>query len=525
MSRRWMTVHAGLLAAIAAAAWLHAEATPARSDFELPQLGRYYAVDLSGAHPAIDLEFDGDSRYEFIVTSLGDGLQTYPVRLEAHAQRRAELFPAVPVKPLNPQPARASSGDQGRVAGAGPTGSPGEWPTRVTSTSRFTTSAPALASVPSAFTLRGFAALQPRPPSLEMCTPATERRFFLHVTADRLEDEQGYVPVTGVLAGEGDLVRVYLDRETSAATVAPGLIDEIVRLLDREIIPRSRAIVGEHADIDGDGKLTVLVTGWLSRLCGGTTSLNGFVRSSDFQEGVDPPFGNHADVIYVNADLAPGAALKTLLAHEYTHAVCFSRRLAAGDGRLSLPAEEDWLNEAIAHVAERLHGGDWSNLKQRIAAFLAAPHQSPLIVADYYRAGLWRDSGCRGATFLFLQFCVDRFGERLVSDLVSGPSAGKSNLERATATRFAELLRHWAIALSEGDQLPLPDSGSQGASARSRPARIRWTANCDPCRLELRGTAAAFIDVSSTARPGVVRIALEAAPGARLQLTLVRRAR
>src|SRR5262249_28959146 len=153
-------------------------------------------------------------------------------------------------KPLRAQPARGSSGDQGRVAGAGPTGSPGEGPTRVTLTSRLTTSAPALedASVPSAFTLRGFAALQPRPPSRETCISATERRFFLHVTADRLEDEQGYVPVTGVLAGEGELVRVYLDRQTSPAAVAPGLIDEIVRLLDREIIPRSRAIVGEHAD-------------------------------------------------------------------------------------------------------------------------------------------------------------------------------------------------------------------------------------------------------------------------------------
>src|SRR5262245_45529347 len=149
MSRRWMTVHGGLLAAIAAAAWLHAEATPVPPGFELPELGRYYAVDLSGAHSAIDLEFDGDSRYELVVTSLGDGLQTYPVRLEAHARPRAELFPAVPVKSLRVPPKAPP------CPVSGPTSA---------------------GASPSVFQ--------------QAARAESERRFFLHVTADRLEDEQ-----------------------------------------------------------------------------------------------------------------------------------------------------------------------------------------------------------------------------------------------------------------------------------------------------------------------------------------------
>jgi len=478
MSGRWMTVYGALLAAVAAVAWLRAEAMPPLASSLRLEPGRFYAVDLSGSHPTIDLALDGNCRYELIVSSLGNEARTFPVRLESRPQRGVERLPIVPVEPLvrHAPPFVLAPQDSGEAE-------------------------------------------VPRTPG------AAERRFFLHVTADRIEDEKGYVPVTGVLAAEGENVRVYVDRATPPVEVAPGLIDEIIRLFDFEIIPRSREIVGVHADIDGDGKLAVLVTGWLGRLRGGTTSLNGFVRRNDFQADIDPPFGNHADVIYLNAALEPGPSLKTLLAHEYTHAVCFSGRLAGEEGRGAMPLEDDWLNEAIAHVAEKLHNGDWSNLDQRIAVFLAAPQRTPLVVRDYYRAGLWRDPGCRGATFLFLQFCVDRFGTHLLSDLVQSPAAGRSNLERATKMRFAELLRHWSIALAEANIASVPLGEKLGDYDLSGPARMTWNAGNEPCQFELCGTATAFVDLASTGRKGVVRVTVEAGPQARLQLTIVRRSR
>jgi hypothetical protein len=217
----------GFLAAVAIVAWLRAEAMTPPKKAVRPEPGQYYAVDLSGGSRSIDLEFDGDSRYELIVSSLGDALRTFPVQLTARPHPQVESFPAVPVPPLQPR----------SIAQALP---------------------PQFAGVVPAEGVAG----------------PVKRRFFLHVTADKLEDGQGYAPVCGSLVGEGHRVRVYLDRQTSPGDPAPGLIDEIIRLLDDEIIPRSRDFLGEHADIDGDGKLAVLVTGWLGRLCGGTTSLN-----------------------------------------------------------------------------------------------------------------------------------------------------------------------------------------------------------------------------------------------------------
>ncbi len=316
-----------LIAAVVAAAWLRAET--ARVPAGLPQLesGRFYAVDVSRPGCSFDLAIDRCSRYEVIVSSLGDARQTHRVNLQAIPLVRLEAFPAVALTPLKGSAAHGNAGTRG---------APGRLDPR---------EAPAVAASCQLASCGQAGSLPLR----------SRRRFFLHVTTDALEDERGYVPVAGVLAGEGKRVRVYLDRDVPESNLAPGLIDEIIRLFDEEIIPRSRELLGDHADVDHDGKLAVLVTPWLGRLCGGRTSLKGFVRANDFQAEIAAPFGNHADLVYLNSSVEPGKTLKTLLAHEYTHAVCFSRRLAVASPASALPPEEDWLNEAIAHVAENLH--------------------------------------------------------------------------------------------------------------------------------------------------------------------------
>jgi hypothetical protein len=439
-----------------------------------------------------------------IVSSLGDARQMYHVSLAAIPRARVESFPAIALTPLD-LPA-ASPNARGAP---GPTGLEcSEAPVAVASCQ--------IARI----TQAGSLPLRSR------------RRFFLHVTADALEDERGYVPVEGVVAGEGKLARVYLDPEVPESDLSPGLIAEIIRLFDEEIIPRSRELLGEHADVDQDGKLAVLVTPWLGKLCGGRKSLKGFVRANDFQAQVDPPFGNHADVVYLNSSIEPGRALKTLLAHEYTHAVCFSRRLADPLRSAPFPEEEDWLNEAIAHVAENLHttepanhdcsNVDWSNLDWRIAAFLAAPQNSPLAVRDYYRAGLWRDPGCRGATYLFLRYCVDQFGDGLLRDLVDSPVVGKRNLERATGIAFPELLRRWTIALAQDDISAVRLHGKIGDCDLTGPARVDWNLAEGSCEINLRGTSMSLVTLKHAGEPRALRIVVHGEPAAKLQVTVVR---
>ena len=52
-------------------------------------------------------------------------------------------------------------------------------------------------------------------------------------------------------------------------------------------------------------------------------------------------------MIYLNTNLALGQELIDVLSHEYRHVLAFSQRDALGR-----ESEEDWLNEALAHLAE-----------------------------------------------------------------------------------------------------------------------------------------------------------------------------
>jgi hypothetical protein len=488
MSGRLVLGLGGLVALVIAAVWSRAE--PAHAPIGRPQLasGRFYAIDLSGSDAAFDLALDADSRYEMIVSSLGDAGQVHRVRIEASPRTRVESFLAIAVADLHKGLQRHE----------------------------FEQHTPE-AHVPASRVVSG---------EYDSTPADSERRFFLHVTADALEDERGYVPVQGMLTAEGMCVRVYLDRDVRESDLAPGLIGEIIRLLDDEIIPRSAKLIGQHADVDGDGKLAVLITAWLARLCGGRTALKGFVRANDFQPDVPAPFSNRADVVYLNSSLETGTALKTLLAHEYTHAVCFSQRLADPLRAARLP-EEDWLNEAIAHLAENLHANDesnrdWSNLDKRIAAFLAAPQSSPLVVRDYYRAGLWRDQGCRGATYLFLRYFIDQFGEQLLRDLVDSPASGRCNLERATGIAFPEMFRRWTIALARDEIASVRLHERIGECDLAGLERIEWRHDAGTCELDLRGTSTSLVVLKDSGKAPATRFHVHTGGAARLQLTLVR---
>ena len=319
---------------------------------------------------------------------------------------------------------------------------------------------------------------------------AAPREFFLHVTDGELNDSKQYARIVARNAACGTCVRVFVDQQLASGEVPQARIDELVHLLESDVLPRVESQFGPLSDIDGDGGLTILLTPWLSRLQGGRTSIGGMVRTTDFQRDVSPPFGNRCDMLVLNSSLPAEAALRDLVSHEVTHAACISQRLSHETGLLR--DEEDWLSEALAHLAEP----GWSNLEHRLVAFLNDPSRSPLVVPDYYRAGLWRDPGCRGATFLFTRWCVEHHQPPLVRQLAQSTERGTRNLERATGRKFEELFRDWTLSLASGDELASPDL--QRVLQRLGSVGLQSTI-CDAISSELqqsvRGTAFAVVDL------------------------------
>jgi hypothetical protein len=363
-------------------------------------------------------------------------------------------------------------------------------------------------------------------------SPPARRTFHVFVKENDFQDASGYVAVTGELRGVGRHCQIYVDRDHADQAGLQPTVDDAVGFFDDAVYPKARARLGRTIDVDRDGRFTILFSDWLSRMSDGKVALGGFVRGSDFYRDLPAPYGNHCDMLYLNANLKPGPHLHTLLAHEYTHAVIFSEHvfggyLADGPGQ----DEENWLNEALAHLAEDMHGVSWSNLDYRISAFLNAPESYPLVVPDYYGARLWRTHGVRGATYLFLRWCADRHGPDLARRLIETSQHGIDNLETATGEHFADLFRQWTVSLVlSGSGLPMQDLTPLRHLSLRKPLEGRLL--CGPRivevpldrgarELKVAGTAAAYVLLHAPAGPRS-RVTLTAKTGAELQVSLVR---
>ena len=358
---------------------------------------------------------------------------------------------------------------------------------------------------------------KPRPAATS--PPPPTRDFWLHVTEVPLENPKGYQLIHGRLASSRETVEVYTDSSlglSAAASANQELADEIAERLARDVVPRIHEHVGPIADPDKNGRLTVLLTPWLGRLRGGTTQVRGFVRSSDLRTDIAAPFSNHAELVYLNSDLPRGEALQSLLLHEVAHIALASRQHGVTDW-------DDWLNEGLAHLAERHQSNDWSNVDYRVARYWQHPAAASLVVRDYYRTGRWRNHGCRGATFLFLDWCQQQARAHGVTDLIPALMAtGKSDveaLERVCRVPFADLYREWTLSL-----VAEPLSKQQpkiGRFLNSGPRFQTWDVDAKATReFDVAGSATQFTELRAS-QPGWYRLQFEGDPLDDWQLTVV----
>lgn len=365
-------------------------------------------------------------------------------------------------------------------------------------------------------------ALEPVGPEATARPP--ESQFFHLMTREGdVASASNYEEVAAGLRGIGRRVQVYVDSSEDSA-VPNALVEDIVRTFDDRVFPVAAATIGQARDIDGDGRFTVLLSGKLSRLGGGRHAVDGFVRGADLDPAYPSPISNHRDMMYLNTALTPGPHLRTVIAHEYTHAVSFSTRGSKAPGL----EEEGWLDEAIAHLVEDLHGFSRSNLDYRVSAFLSQPERYALVVQDYYAADLFRSHGNRGATYLFLRWCVDRFGPGLIPALVRSDRKGVANIEAGTGRPFPELYRDWSLALYLSGLDPDRDDPDGLQSVTTRGAFGRWelagprTTEVEPEGPPLswlsEGTASRFLVIGPSTAGGV-EVEILAPDSAGLQVT------
>ena len=382
-----------------------------------------------------------------------------------------------------------------------------------------------------------------RPPKLSAFTaapikkpvaglPPPRRSFSLMVRDGDVANASNYLSVQGVLRAVGQRVQVYVASE-DVNLVEAELLKDLVATFDDRIFPMAAGTVGLARDVDGDGRFTVLLSSWLSRLGSGRNAVDGFVRVSDLDLAYSAPFGNRCDMMYLSTNLKPGPHLRTVLTHEYMHAVVFSGKYAQTPGvRPVVVEEEGWLDEALAHLAEDQQGFSRSNIDYRISAFLSQPERYQLVVEDYYAANLFRSHGNRGSTYLFLRWCVDQYGPDLMPALIHSRLRGTANLEAATGCSFADLFRRWSVALFmsglEPESKPKARGGYRSVAIRNPledwelagPRATSVVAGGPADCWSAAGTSSHFVVVRGGSS-AAVEVTVSGPPDAQLQVTAV----
>jgi hypothetical protein len=363
------------------------------------------------------------------------------------------------------------------------------------------------------------------------------RVFFIHSSSGSLDDPASYSAMDCRLVSEAASIRVYAEQSVPDGDHLNELIDELTHLADEDIGPAIHALLGSVRDVDGDGKLAVVVSKRLGQQNTPLAEVDGLTRASDFVPQAQRPFGNEADVMFLNANLQPGDRLRAVLAHEWAHAAIFGRRYNESDrGSEQPPAEDDWLNEALAHLIEVRVSGSSSNVAHRIQHFLERPEAAPLLIRDYYRPEFWRHHGCRGAAFLFLDWCLKQSGPQFLDELIDGNEVGVDKLERVTGCSFEELFHQWTMSIGtslarneEITDLAESVTDSDAVALRQKSASIspklhEWKPNrleSQSITLRLRGTTAAFVRVTLDESASNWRLLTDAPSTCGLQVSVI----
>lgn len=299
------------------------------------------------------------------------------------------------------------------------------------------------------------AAFLPAISTAVVVSDAPVKRTF---TAPAGRNKSGFVDVDAVKVAEGNRVILYADDPNPMVRdVAQSLVDYVEHIA----LPQTTKLFGPIPDVDGSGKLILLMSDVVNNFSNDPGAFTGgFFSSKDLtgREG-----SNHASMLYLylpKPRKAGGAydhvddyqaLLKEVIVHELQHIISFGARQLVG-----ARSEESWLNEGISHWAEEYFGFHRSN-RIRSRHFLQEPTVTPLI-------GRGTALSERGASYLFVKFLVEQHEDdpTFIRRLVQSGKRGIANIEAVTGRPFEEVVADWTASLyrDHAEQLLVEDLGT-----------------------------------------------------------------
>jgi hypothetical protein len=275
-------------------------------------------------------------------------------------------------------------------------------------------------------------------------------------------------------------------------------LETIAQIVDTNIVPNVRSLLGDESDVNYDDLVSVLISPVLNAIS--LTSDDEDEYETLIESYTDPlvdldeydesgnPCSDYQEVIYVFAPDPYGYynAFSSVTVDEYTsmelagqiaqgmaHLIIYNQKVIEGGG----DAEENWLASGIAAMAADLTGfgaiffdDAWD--------YMDASHLKSLTDGEEESERKSEDEDTvlstekRGAQYLFFRWLVDAYGEDVLATLVQSEVTGADNILEATGEEFEDVAMAWQVALAvtgvtniDGDELVSTADWSQFADA------------------------------------------------------------
>jgi hypothetical protein len=191
-------------------------------------------------------------------------------------------------------------------------------------------------------------------------------------------------------------------------------IQNLVETFDNKIYPIDRAYFGSewNPGIDNDPHLYLLYVNGLGK------SLAGYFSSSDELNPLVDKHSNACEMFMVNADTVNlgGKYIYSTMAHEFQHMIHWNIDRS----------EETWLNEGFSMLAEFLNSYFTSDFDYLYSM------DTDLQLSDWSNVS-GQNGPHYGASFLFMNYFFNRFGEKVTRDLLANPRHGMDSIDAVLA--------------------------------------------------------------------------------------------
>lgn len=249
-----------------------------------------------------------------------------------------------------------------------------------------------------------------------------EQAFWLHDV-----ETMTFFTTTAVLRYETDHAYWWVEQGYEVSTPA---LERSARSFEERTYPTNQRIFGSEwsPGIDGDPHVYIFL--------GNVPGVGGYFSGPDEYPRSIRPHSNQHEMFYVSLDNAqPGNDyFDGILAHEHQHMIHW-----AMDRN-----EDTWINEGLSELAGQINGYDVGGSD---IEFSARPDTQLTTWPEL------EDSGPNyGASYLFMAYFLEQYGEDAVRQLVAEPANGAAGFDAVLqeldpdGRRFDDLFADWVIA-------------------------------------------------------------------------------